>query len=77
VIKLHKQLSQNISFHYCLIATCLVFFVCLKIFFASFFQAESAIAALSCSGVILGALPIRFAGFLFDFNCAINFMELL
>ena len=28
-------------------------------YFAKFFQAESAIAALSCSGVILGSLPIR------------------
>jgi len=56
---------------------CLFFFGWLKFFFASFFQAESAIAALSCSGVILGALPIRFAGFLFDFNCPKNFRELL
>jgi hypothetical protein len=70
-------LSQNISFHYSLFAMCLFYYWRLKILFASFFQAESAIAALSCSGVILGALPIRFAGFLFDFNCAINFMELL
>jgi hypothetical protein len=31
----------------------------LNIFFVSFFQAESAIAALSCSGVVLGSLPIR------------------
>lgn len=65
-----ELLKINISFHCCLFSRASFFAVCLKIFCASFFQADSAIAALSCSGVILGALPIRLARLIFDFNCS-------
>jgi hypothetical protein len=45
-----------------------------NIFF--FLQAESAIAALNCSGVVLGSLPIRLDSLLFHFPSWIYFGKL-
>lgn len=53
VILTFVSIGYYLFFHFCF------FFWLWIIIFASFLQAESAIAALSCSGVVLGSLPIR------------------